>query len=424
VPATLPSHQAAVLPLKVRFPRRFDGVALVIGSAAPDIGYVLAGIAQPPSHSWHSLLWFHLPVVLAATWLVRPAAPVVAAHLPASLRGYGVLGRVRHPLRVTAWSAVLGALSHQVWDAVTHPYMLFVGASAYLPALHATAVVGLPWWRVVHVVSEVVGVAVTIATLVHIGRQRLLVAWHGPTPDVPARPVVFWPVAVLTGVALGMASTVLPGNDIGIWVVGARWLSAGVLALLVAAMLMRARRHDPARRDRIIDAAIEVIAEHGAAATTHRMIATVADVPLGSLTYHFTSLEDLRTCAFTRHAERMSVIYAAHFDAVETYEQLVEAVTELIHGGAGADTHDWAVTYELYLAAVRDPVLRVVTERWMRTSRTVLERFVDPVTARGVDALIEGLVMHKTLSTSPLPRDQIRTIVRAVGETGEPRGDS
>jgi TetR/AcrR family transcriptional regulator, regulator of biofilm formation and stress response len=55
--------------------------------------------------------------------------------------------------------------------------------------------------------------------------------------------------------------------------------------------------------------------------------------------------------------------------------------------------------------------LRAVTETWMRTSRAVLERFVDPTTARGVDALVEGLVMHTTLSTAPLPRDEIRSIV-------------
>jgi DNA-binding transcriptional regulator YbjK len=180
--------------------------------------------------------------------------------------------------------------------------------------------------------------------------------------------------------------------------------------------MTRARRHDPDRKARIVDAAIEVIAEHGVAGATHRLIAAAADVPLGSLTYHFTGLEDLRAQAFQRHAERMSVIYAAHFDAVQTREQLVDAITDLIHGDAGADTHDWAIAYELYLAALRDPALRAVTETWMRTSRTVLERFVDPTTARGVDALIEGLVMHKVLSTSPLPREQIRSIVtRAVG---------
>ncbi|GAA3448827.1 TetR/AcrR family transcriptional regulator [Dactylosporangium matsuzakiense] len=179
---------------------------------------------------------------------------------------------------------------------------------------------------------------------------------------------------------------------------------------------MSVRRHDPDRKDRIIDAAIAVIAEHGVAGTTHRLIAKAADVPLGSLTYHFTSLEDLRCQAFRRHAERMSVTYEAHFRGVQDREQLVEAVTDLIDGDAGASAADWAIAYELYLAALREPALREVTETWMRASRAVLERFVDPTTARGIDALIEGLVMHKTLSTGPVSRQDIRTVVdRTIG---------
>ncbi|MFF5230773.1 TetR/AcrR family transcriptional regulator [Dactylosporangium sp. NPDC000521] len=174
------------------------------------------------------------------------------------------------------------------------------------------------------------------------------------------------------------------------------------------------RRHDPNRKDRIVDAAIAVIAEHGVAGTTHRLIAAAADVPLGSLTYHFSSLDDLRAQAFRRHAERMSVVYESHFLHVHTHEALIEAVTDLIHGDAGADAADWAIAYELYLAALRDPELRTITETWMRTSRAVLERFVDPTTARGVDALIEGLVMHKTLSTAPVSREEIRVIVARV----------
>ncbi|BAL88680.1 putative TetR-family transcriptional regulator [Actinoplanes missouriensis 431] len=163
-----------------------------------------------------------------------------------------------------------------------------------------------------------------------------------------------------------------------------------------------------------MDAAIRVIARHGVAGTTHRLIAAEADVPLGSLTYHFTGLDDLRAQAFRKHAERMSVTYAAHFDEVTTHEQLIDAVTRLISGDAGADQDDWAFAYELYLAALRDPALRDVTETWMRTSRSVLERFVDPVTARGVDALIEGLVMHKILATTPVPVEEIRAIVARV----------
>lgn len=109
---------------------------------------------------------------------------------------------------------------------------------------------------------------------------------------------------------------------------------------------MRARRRDPDRRERIIEAALDVIADHGVAGTTHRS--------------------------------------------------------------------------PLYLAPLRDPALRVVTQGWMSTSRQVLERFVDPTTARAVDALVEGLVMHTTLATSAPPRDEIRSIVRqAVGGTGD-----
>ncbi|NJC72630.1 TetR family transcriptional regulator [Planosporangium thailandense] len=180
-------------------------------------------------------------------------------------------------------------------------------------------------------------------------------------------------------------------------------------------VVRRARRFDPKRRERILDAAIEVIAEHGVAGTTHRLIARAADVPLGSLTYHFTGLDELRALAFTRLAERLSRAYAAHFDGVRTLDDLVEAVTDMVHGNVGTDAREWAVSYELYLAALRDPALRTVTEEWMRTSRTVLERFVDPDTARGLDALIEGLVMHRMLSTAPFPRAVTRAAVaRAV----------
>ena len=174
------------------------------------------------------------------------------------------------------------------------------------------------------------------------------------------------------------------------------------------------RRHDPDRHDRIVEAAIGVIAEHGVAGTTHRLIAAAADVPLGSLTYHFTGLDDLRAQAFALHAERMAARYEAHFAGVGSRADAVAAVTALVHADAAADERDWAVAYELYLAALRDPALRTVTESWMRRSRGVLERFVDPVTARGVDALIEGLVMHKMLSTGPVSREQTREIVARV----------
>ena len=179
--------------------------------------------------------------------------------------------------------------------------------------------------------------------------------------------------------------------------------------------MSRVRRVDPHRRERILDAAIEVIAAHGVAGTTHRLIASAADVPLGSLTYHFSGLDDLRAQAFTRLADRVTLGYQAHFDDVKTRDEFVDAVTDLVHDAVGADPDEWVVTYELYLAALRDPGLRTITETWMGASRRVLERFVDPHVARSLDALIEGLIMHRTLSTSPTSREQTRAaITRAI----------
>jgi TetR/AcrR family transcriptional regulator, regulator of biofilm formation and stress response len=186
---------------------------------------------------------------------------------------------------------------------------------------------------------------------------------------------------------------------------------------VTTAPVRQARRFDPERKSRIVDATIGVIAEHGVTGTTHRRIAAAANVPLGSLTYHFTGLEDLLAQAFQRHSERMSPLYEAHFEGVGSRAEFIDAVTDLIHGDAGADKRDWAVAYELYLAALRYPALRSITESWMRRSRAVLERYVGPVTARGVDALIEGLVMHMMLSTVSYSRtDTHRIVSRLVQE--------
>ena len=222
-------------------------MALVVGAAAPDVAYAVTGLGVDiRSHAWHALLWFNLPLTLVVTALIRPAAPYVVAHLPLgdrpAMRDYGVLASVRHPVAVTACSALLAALSHQLWDSVTHPYLLighpFYGSDTYLPAMHATAFAGLPWWRVIHLGSELVGCVVSVAVAVHIGRRRLLVDWHGPAPIAPRRPIVFWSVATTVGAALVAAAAALPRNDL-INVAGSRLLIAITVAILVAAAAVR-----------------------------------------------------------------------------------------------------------------------------------------------------------------------------------------
>ncbi len=181
----------------------------------------------------------------------------------------------------------------------------------------------------------------------------------------------------------------------------------------------RPRRHDPGRRDRLVDAALTVIAERGVAGTTHREIARVADVPLGSMTYHFTSLDEVLAEAFGRHADRAADVFdgrmAAAHDRAAAVEAVVRLVTDDLLGSSGSGA-DLLRAVELYAAAARNPALRAVTQAWMARSRRALELHFDPVTARELDALIEGLVLHSALSTDPMTPAQIRhAIERFLG---------
>ncbi len=47
-------------------------------------------------------------------------------------------------------------------------------------------------------------------------------------------------------------------------------------------------------------------------------------------------------------------------------------------------------------------------------SRRSLEHYLDPVTAREVDALVEGLVLHGALSTDPMDATRIRSALHRL----------
>ncbi|NUW34705.1 TetR family transcriptional regulator [Nonomuraea sp. SMC257] len=173
----------------------------------------------------------------------------------------------------------------------------------------------------------------------------------------------------------------------------------------------RPRRHDPGRRERLIDAALTVIAERGVAGTTHREIARAADVPLGSMTYHFASLDEVLAEAFTRHADSVARVFEKRLRAARDREAAVDAVITLVADDLLGSRHDLVLSVELYVAAARNPALRTVTQAWMARSRQALELHFDATTARELDALIEGLVLHSALSTDPMTPEQIRHAV-------------
>jgi DNA-binding transcriptional regulator YbjK len=170
----------------------------------------------------------------------------------------------------------------------------------------------------------------------------------------------------------------------------------------------RIRRYDPDRRERIVAAALDVIAECGVAGATHRTIARAADVPLGSTSYHFSSIDELLAAAFTVLAEQVAGTLEERMRAAPDLDAALDALARHLCADLMGDERLLVMAVELYVAAARRPGLRAVTQGWMERSRRALELHFDPVTARELDALIEGLVLHQSLSTDPMTPDQVR----------------
>lgn len=170
----------------------------------------------------------------------------------------------------------------------------------------------------------------------------------------------------------------------------------------------RTRRYDPDRRGRLIATALDVIAEHGITGATHRAIARAADVPLGSTSYHFSSLDELLAAAFTVHAEQVAGALEERMRAAPHQQAALDALARHLAEDLLGNERTLVLAVELYIAAARRPVLRAVTQDWMLRSRRALELHFDPVTARELDALVEGLVLHQFLSTDPMTPEQVR----------------
>ncbi|WP_323187640.1 hypothetical protein [Streptomyces sp. NBC_01275] len=82
----------------------------------------------------------------------------------------------------------------------------------------------------------------------------------------------------------------------------------------------------------------------------------------------------------------------------------------------GSSERDLLLTYELYAFAARDARLRAVMSNWLQASRDALARHFDPLTARALDALVEGFALHNHFDPAPTSRADVAAIVRTVAE--------
>jgi DNA-binding transcriptional regulator YbjK len=174
------------------------------------------------------------------------------------------------------------------------------------------------------------------------------------------------------------------------------------------------RRTDPQRRNRIIDVTLDLIARNGLGGATYRTIAAAADVPLGSMTYHFATREDLVFAAFERYANDQFTPLDQAMTALAEDEDPRERLVQMIVADSGDRERDMVLLAELYVLSIRHERYAELTRRWMRRAQDAIERQVRGVGGHVVDAVQEGLGLHRYFMPEEFGEDVVRATLHAL----------
>jgi DNA-binding transcriptional regulator YbjK len=179
------------------------------------------------------------------------------------------------------------------------------------------------------------------------------------------------------------------------------------------------------RRERILDAAIELLGERGVRAVTHRAVDTAADLPPGSTSNHFRTSDALLEAVVERFAarERTNADEIASGVAPTTPDELVRVLTDVVLDMTGPRRTLTLARYALLVEGAQRPALQSRLEQtgarvnawaaiWLRTAGSERPELHAPILGN----YLTGLVLHQLAIPDPSfdPADRIRAAVYAL----------
>ena len=176
----------------------------------------------------------------------------------------------------------------------------------------------------------------------------------------------------------------------------------------------------------IVDAAMSLIDKQGLSATSAREIANAAGVSLGTLTYHFESVDDILvqvlSALMDRFERRRAIVLAEYSDPLES---LCVALSSYLDPEVYPPT-TWRIWLDCWARAARSPMLRQwQLERYAESYEEVEEIIADGIAqgrfppvdarecAREFVALLDGLA-EQMLIDSELSSEQARAIIEGA----------
>lgn len=200
----------------------------------------------------------------------------------------------------------------------------------------------------------------------------------------------------------------------------------------------RRARTDRGRRRKtaLLDAAADLLNEHGFAALTHRALAERAGLPTSATTYYFSSIDDLHDQALRHLADRWLQRATAGVERLPPHlagDRAAAAIVDIVTATASETGHgdgDLLVMYERYLEAGRHPHLRGVVKAYndhvIALILDVLRRGgmpADPDSARLLLAVVDGSIISSLaegIAPASAARDTVVTVLALLDGARRP----
>jgi TetR/AcrR family transcriptional regulator, regulator of biofilm formation and stress response len=167
------------------------------------------------------------------------------------------------------------------------------------------------------------------------------------------------------------------------------------------------------RREVIVRATIELIAEGGPKAVTHRAVSARAGLPPASAGYYFKTVDDLIDAALRQYTRQRMHELTKLFDeavagVVDPFEVGERIATALVRGA----TRDSVCQYEVYLEAARNPALRDAVDSTMAGFEQVAAERLSALgvrsprlAAKAFVAVADGFALHRLAAPLPVRED-------------------
>jgi AcrR family transcriptional regulator len=144
------------------------------------------------------------------------------------------------------------------------------------------------------------------------------------------------------------------------------------------------QRHPPeVRRRLILEAARRCIAARGLEGTTIREIAKEADISIGTITYHFSGVQDILAEALREASENFTKRFLEEADSQTGTRNRLRYIVDVNLPVDDERRSLWRLWLELWARASRDPALAEVHSERHAYERVAIAAIVDDAVERG-----------------------------------------